>query len=41
MQKRNKKKGQVTLEMALLILVMIGMTQAFQTFLTEKKHISF
>ncbi len=30
MQKRNKKKGQVTLEMALLILVMIGMTQILQ-----------
>ena len=30
MQKRNKKKGQVTLEMALLVLVMIGMTKWLQ-----------
>ena len=30
MKKRNKKKGQVSLEMALLIVAMIGMTKLVQ-----------
>ena len=30
MKKRNNKKGQVTFEMALLIVVMIGMTKLLQ-----------
>ena len=37
MKKRNKKKGQVTLEMALLILVMIGMTQIVRTWADDIK----